>query len=241
LFGWNDPAGILLAFRGWSFNDRPTGLFDRLRLPDALAQVWGAPAPLRTQTFKEIDGRAGWYAGISWQQDGLGRIQILRYDNRGEPTAFREQFAWLTEFWSAGLEIPLGEIVILGQFMAGKTDVTASPHFDSSTKFQAGYVLAGWASGKWRLAARFDLFRTFEYHPSDEEEEEEEDEYYPLIPEYSERGHAVTLAVSYLPTKWLRLTAEGLRVDSYRFQRSLTLLPPRAVESQLQLSARLYY
>ena len=31
----NDPAGILMADRGWAMDDRPTGLFERVRVPDA--------------------------------------------------------------------------------------------------------------------------------------------------------------------------------------------------------------
>src|SRR5471032_2864382 len=31
----NDEAGILMAERGWGMDDRPTGLFERIRMPDA--------------------------------------------------------------------------------------------------------------------------------------------------------------------------------------------------------------
>src|SRR5471030_1626546 len=35
LFCCNDPAVVLIADRGWSMNDRPTGLFEEPRVPDA--------------------------------------------------------------------------------------------------------------------------------------------------------------------------------------------------------------
>ena len=39
----NDEAGILMADRGWSMDDRPTGLFERLRLPAATMTLsWSA-------------------------------------------------------------------------------------------------------------------------------------------------------------------------------------------------------
>lgn len=43
LYGANDPAGTLLAWRGWSLNDRETGLLDRLRLaPVRIIQPTGS-------------------------------------------------------------------------------------------------------------------------------------------------------------------------------------------------------
>lgn len=34
IFGWNDPAGTLLADRGWALHDRWAGLIESTRLPD---------------------------------------------------------------------------------------------------------------------------------------------------------------------------------------------------------------
>lgn len=41
VFRWNDPAGSLLAWRGWSVGDRVTGLRESLRLPQD-AGLFGA-------------------------------------------------------------------------------------------------------------------------------------------------------------------------------------------------------
>src|SRR5262249_39821269 len=62
-FGYNDPAGVLIAFRGWIFEDHPSTLIDRERLPDALATDFGIRGPLYANEFAETDGRIGWYAG----------------------------------------------------------------------------------------------------------------------------------------------------------------------------------
>ncbi|MGC2413899.1 MAG: hypothetical protein WA459_14520 [Stellaceae bacterium] len=78
VFGWNDPAGALLADRGWVFDSRPIGLMGEPRVPDAFA----SNPPLREEPFKEIGGQPGWYAGASVRQDELGRIIALYYDNR---------------------------------------------------------------------------------------------------------------------------------------------------------------
>jgi hypothetical protein len=48
------------------------------------------------------------------------------------------------------------------------------------------------------------------------------------------------VAVNYLPNQWLRITAEGIRLNSTRSERFLAGLSPHAVENQFQLSARFY-
>jgi hypothetical protein len=57
----------------------------------------------------------------------------------------------------------------------------------------------------------------------------------------SEHGHAMTLAANWLPTSYLRLTAELLHVNSFRVQRTVEGQSPRLIETQLQLNLRVYY
>jgi len=103
----NDPAGILLADRGWVMDDRPTGLFERLRLPDASIKIFRQVPPQRTGEFDEIDGSMGWYAGLTWSMAGVGKISVLRYDNDADPAAHTARdTSWDTRFWSAGLRVP---------------------------------------------------------------------------------------------------------------------------------------
>ena len=61
-----------------------------------------------------------------------------------------------------------------------------------------------------------------------------------LATNLSEHGNALTFAVDYLPYDWLRVTAEAIRVDSTRNQRTQEHLAPKAVENQFQLSAKFY-
>ena len=69
----NDPAGVLIADRGWTLDDRPTGLFEEVRMPDATLELFHAPFPDRTPLFLEIDSHVGWYAGASWSKAGIGK------------------------------------------------------------------------------------------------------------------------------------------------------------------------
>jgi hypothetical protein len=229
VYGWNDPTGALLADRGWAFDDRPIGLFDNLRLPDALAQQFHAPSPLWEQPFVEIDDQPGWYLGLTWRQNDWGRVTVLRYDNRANPALARAgEFAWATDFTAAGLETYVGEVVLLAQAMSGETTIAPAPTFTSVTNFQSAYLLAGYYFGDWRVAARADVFATQEHHPGPSTN-------------LSEHGYATTLALTWSPRPWLRVTGEVLRVVSSRVQRASVGLPVRADETQFQLATRLFF
>ena len=45
-------------------------------MPDATLRLFHAPVPDRTAMFDEIDGRAGWYAGLTWQMPGVGKLTV---------------------------------------------------------------------------------------------------------------------------------------------------------------------
>jgi len=225
-FGWNDPAGILLAYRGWSFHDRWTGLLSRQRLPDEIALHMGVTPPVGTAIYSEIDDRPGLYGGLRWTGADGARLALLRYDNRADSDARKGDLAWRTRFWSAGAEAPVGgAYTAVVQAMAGDTTVGQGLPTRSETDFRAAFALLGWQRGDWRLAGRVDLFSTTERNQSP-------------APELSENGRAMTLAATWRPLDALRLTAEALRVVSDRGQREAVGVARRQEETLLQLSAR---
>ena len=228
IYGWNDPAGVLMADRGWALDDRPTGLIDHPRIPDVIAYARHLPEPLTTPEFMDIDKKPGWYAGASWDENGVGRIEVLRYNNDADPTIIRDGVvAWRTDFWSAGARTNIGPVTLLAQGMRGETYIKPSPFFFSDTYFESAYLLAGYEMGDWRFAARADVFSTDESHRG-------------TSIKMSEHGNAFTAAINWLPYDWLRLTTEWLRVDSTRRQRITDDLDARQVDNQIQLSAKLY-
>ena len=153
---------------------------------------------------------------------------VLYYNNEADPTVTRKQVAWRTDFWNLGLRTNIGPVTLLAQGMTGTTYIHPSVFYYSHTRFDSAYLLAGWnVSEDWRVAGRFDVFSTEEEHPGSSVR-------------MSEHGNALTFAVTYFPRDWLRLTAEVLRVDSTRAQRTLDSDPAKAVENQFQLSARFY-
>jgi hypothetical protein len=225
LYGWNDPAGVLMADRGWAMDDMPTALFDEPRKPDATQILFHGSYPDTTPIFMEIDHRIGWYAGAQWENSGGWLVNLYRYDNDADPAAHKtDYFAWHTDFWDGGVSKTWGAFTFMGQAMTGETIIQPKPTFTSTTDFSAVYGLIGWEMNDWRFAARLDEFRTHNNSGS-------------LL---DEDGYALTGSASWLPKDWLRLSAELLYIDSKRDERSVVGLNPRQGETQGQLSARIY-
>jgi hypothetical protein len=228
----NDPAGELLAARGWSLSDMTSGIGSRVREPDAYATFNGVPYPLRFNPFLENDGRTGWYAGAGWKMPGAGGVEVLRYDNEADPSTHSNGsspvFSWRTEFWSLGAEADVGDIVFLGQAMTGSTEIVPSPFFSTWTDFRAAYLLAGWNRGVLRPTLRLDAFSTDQMPRS-------------IDGRWREHGNAITFALNWRPHAWLRVTGEALRVYSSRNQRVDDGIPPQQTDTQVQLCARLIF
>lgn len=222
VFGWNDPAGVVVAFRGFALHDRQTPLFGRIG-----TYAFGS----RTQRviFSEIDGRAGFHVGAYVQHDSGLEVRALHYDNRGDPAAVKpsiEDYAWKTVFDSVGLRYdgPRGTTLI-AQWLAGGTDVGPNSH--DRWRYRAAFVLAAQQFGAHRLAARYDDFRTRQTVTI-----------FPW-PLGIETGDAVTLAWSWKLHEHVELMTEWLQVDS-RYNKRLRLgEAPAAREHSLQLALRL--
>ena len=232
VFGYNDPAGELLAARGWSMSDLTAGFGRQLREPDVYALDEFASPPLRYKPFVELDHRPGWYGDVVWHSNEFGEVRLLRYDNRADATRSstydgHTTFAWRTDFWSLGARTRIGDIEFIAQAMDGATVIHPVPSFVGETDFHAGYLLAGWATGEWRPALRVDFF-SLRQIPSSEIA-------------LSEHGNAITAALNWRPRPWLRLTGEVLRVESWRQQRRLEGESPRETDLQMQLGARFLF
>ena len=225
----NDPAGELLAARGWSLSDLTSGIGSRVREPDVYATDNDLPIPRRFNPFLENDDRTGWYAGGSWRAPGRGGVTILRYDNEADPATVSggtsPVFSWHTEFWSLGAEADVADLVFLAQTMNGSTEVAPSPFFSTTTDFRAAYVLAGWNAGVLRPALRVDVFSTDQLPHT-------------IAERVREHGHAITFALNWRPRDWLRITGEALHVESSRSQRIEEGIDPAETDNEVQLSAR---
>lgn len=220
VFGWNDPAGVVVATRGFSLSDRQTTLFGKVGTPNS--------GPYRPQElFHEIDGHAGYYTGVEARYFDRVVVRALHYDNRADPAAKDPSIpaiAWKTRFNSAGVraEIPGGWTAIV-QWLDGET------YFEPGDElygwpFRARFALVSREFGRHRLSVRYDAFAV------DSTDDEGDG---------TQHGHAWTAAYVFEPQARWRLTLECLRVKSDTANRALDLGQPRIVtETQVQLAVR---
>lgn len=211
VFNGNDPAGTLIAWRGWSIGDRMTGLSESLQLADL--PVYRPSGQIRKQTrdihlFRELDGRLGYYVGANYAYAGRIEVNAMHYDNRGDPLVVEGgQYSWTTRFNHLGLRLrPAGEWEFLLQALSGSTGMGRRAVYAT---YRAWYVLAAHPLGAGRLALRYDRFRMGE----------EENLF---ADPNSERGTAVALAYTHPLTPSMSLVTELLTIRSSRLARALS-------------------
>lgn len=234
LFQRNDPAGNLLAIRGWSLSDLTYGVGSRLREPDAYLRDEGEDPPRSYDPFRRIDHAWGDYTQLAVRTHGWGRISVTHYDNHADPSAWKPYaggdrlYAWRTRFWSVGATTDTGPVTWIVQGMDGDTTIAPVAGLSFTTRYRAAFALAGWNRGAWRPALRLDHFSTGDADPAPGARS-------------GEHGDALTAALNWRPRDWLRLTGEMLRIDSSRVARADYALPVRTRDTQVQLSVRLFF
>ena len=233
--GGNDPTGSLLAWRGWAFGDRQTGLSDRPRLaPIPSIEPKGAfeQAPRWVQPFREIDGKLGYYAGASYKKTGTFDLRLLHYDNLADETVFDgQQYAWQTRFSSAAARLKLGAFELLGQHVWGRTIMGRLPSGGAAVAcdFWTSFGMASVSAGRHRLSVRYDDFYVEDDDALIAEDDNEED------------GHGWTAAYLLRTGASHRVAVEVLQVDSRRGVRPQIGLPEHAKETQVQASFRVRF
>jgi hypothetical protein len=221
LFGWNDPAGTMLADHGFALHDRQTTLFGRV------GAVQSDPTKPKKELFHEIDGRPGYYLGAQARYLDRAVLDVLHYDNRGDPKAQSPQLrdmAWKTRFDALALRVETGsEWTVLVQAMSGDTAIDPFEVLRWDFDSLSAMVAKRW--GRHMLATRYDAFEIeFNQHPAWAG---------------SEDGHAWTVAWSFERDDHWRFALQWLRVESHVPARAIELgEPPFAAETELELSAR---
>ena len=235
-FGGNDPAGSLLAWRGWALHDRQSGLGDRLVYPPLPSLLPGGPFAENARwagPFVEIDGRVGWYAGASLHGGGRFDARALHYDSRGKQTVFDgKQYAWLTRFDAFGLRIELPQrIVLLSQHLRGETVMGKAPDGQDLVRapFQTTYALLSVPLRRHRLSLRYERFLT-----------RDQDALTALDPN-QEDGDAWTACYAFEPSLRQRLALELVHVEAERAARRGAGLQPLARETLFQASWRIAF
>jgi hypothetical protein len=231
LFGFNDTAGTLLAFRGWALHDRQAGAFSRQPLPPLGPDIAGAQ-PEWTTPAVEVDHRIGFYGRLEYRMIAPVTLSAFYYDNRSDPTAVTDhlQWGWHTRFLNLGARVELGAHTrLLAQAMTGTTRMgqdDGEEDYWVETRFRAFYLRLTHEIGPVALSGRVDLFDTRqrgEYVHSDDDEQ----------------GWSLTGAADWHVTDQAQFILEWLHVDSERLSRLRLGTPARQDQDVVQASLRL--
>ena len=227
VFTGNDPAGTMLAWRGWSISDRIAGRNEALQLADLPVYRPDGAIPRQSRTihpFREIDGRPGYYAGMNLSTGSDLELAVLHYDNRANPLAVQHgQYGWRTRFdHVSAVWHPAGGWEMLVQALRGDTLMGANA---VALDFRSWYVLASHPLGPAVLALRYDRYSTTGHDvlPDDPNDE---------------TGHAIALAYHFPLSDSMSFILESLVVQSERTSRGLIGEPRRQTERSLTAALR---
>ena len=235
IFGANDPAGSLLAWRGWALHDRKTGAQDHLPLAPLSSISEGGSIQMQAQfvdPIREVDNRAGYYANARLEHAESTILQLSYYDNNADETSFDgEQYAWRTWFSGIGLHhIFSNNIEFLSQFIQGGSSMGQIPVLGHvvDIDFQSAYLMLSGTWGNHRLSLRQDWFDIDDrdYTPDDNNNED---------------GTSSMLAYTYRISDIHAILFEAMNIKSTRPARSDLGLAADASESILQVNYRLVF
>lgn len=213
VFGGNDTSGTLLAWRGFSFHDRPTptGRFVPLPPIERFDEQFPQQSPRGSKAFgSDLDGRPGYAGRARWSApDDRAAVQVTAFLNRGDRALHGEEYAWETDFrWlSVETRLPAG-LRLVGEWGTGTSLMGFAPPGEKSEAvvdifFDTFYVLLTRDFGTWRATVRYDGFRI-------------EDRDSTALDDNREDGRAWTLAVLVPVDEHWRAGIEWLEVEADR-------------------------
>ncbi|MDO3384811.1 hypothetical protein QWI17_03045 [Gilvimarinus sp. SDUM040013] len=229
IFKANDPAGSLLAWRGFAMHDRQTVYNESIAFADNPA--FDDPRLSRQANevlpFSEVDGRFGYYIGGHWDYLKRSQLRVYYYDNNGDPRALNYktgQYAWDTKFFSAAWLLKLSQRTrVIAQFMDGSTAM--GPSLGVNNDYQASYVLLSHTLGKHRFSARYDRF------------EVQDKDHWSFDPNNS-NGDSFAVAWRWNLSRHWQVGTEVMVTDSYVENRELWWEQANQQQTQWQLNAR---
>lgn len=211
VFGFNDPAGSLLAWRGWSMHDRQIRLgetTDFARLPVFQQGRAFDQQSSRFDPHLEIDNRPGYILGTRFSRARGVKFSFSYYNNRGDPSVLNGgQYSWKTNFSHISLSLPLpAKIKLTSQWMKGSTKMGEGPNERVDADYQSWFSSI---SKRWRLwdaTLRYDEFRV-------------EDKDRTPFDNNAQHGHAWTLAFGYRFSPTMKVIVEHLEFKEKNYIR----------------------
>jgi len=230
LYGVDDTAGALLAYRGWSLDDLKSQAFGDFNLPP-LSPFLSRLQQDQTYSNRRLDGRVGYYAMLEWRPPIPVSLQLFHYDNRADGTSetIDQQWAWATQFTEVGGSAQIdARTRLLAQGLEGDTRIGPKDAPLVWTSFESAYLLASHDLGADTLSARADVFETKDKAPQ------------PPAP-LGERGWAITAAWRHPLAQRLDLRVEAVHLASDRPSRLVAGEAPDQSQTMFQSSLRLTF
>jgi len=231
LFGMNDTAGTLLAFRGWALHDEKATVFSRQPLPPLDGFLGMIQSPFTRPVISFNNSKLGFYAKLTWAPPGSFELQAFHYDNRADPKDVdRElQWGWRTRFDHLGAILDIDNRTRLtGQAITGRTKMgykmAGATWID--TRFRSAFLLLTRQVGSGSVSARVEAFGTRSRGSVADSE-------------YGENGWAITAAARRPLTSFATMVVEIIHVESRREQREDVGLSPMQDQTLGQLAFKL--
>jgi hypothetical protein len=192
VFAGNDTSGTLLAWRGFSFHDRPTPTNRFVPLPpfEGFERQFPKQSQDGTRAFgSDLDGRPGYAGRARWSApDSRAVVQVTAFLNRGDRALHGKEYAWETDFrWlSAETDLPAG-LRLLGEWGTGTSRMGFAPPGQRSDAvvdilFDTFYLMLTRDWGILRTTVRYDGFKVRDRDST-------------VLDDNRENGRAWTLAV----------------------------------------------
>ncbi len=234
-FVGNDPAGSLLAWKGWSVHDRQSRFSDDLPLPP-LPQIqpgmmFEAQDPY-VEPFRELDNKISYYVNLEWRFGNKILVRAMHYDNRADPEVLEGgQYGWTTRFQHIGVQTTLPyDIGFIAQWMTGSTvmgPVMNGAHV-VDVEYDSFFTLITRSFDQHRVTARYDHFDVTQNDRTPEDNN-------------PENGHAWTLSYQYSLSDKIRIAAEWLSIKTHHCGWTYYDISPTATETQIQVTLQLRF
>ncbi len=235
LFGFNDTAGTLLAFRGWALHDVKSGAFGRFKLPPLDPYMASLQPPFTSSTI-ELDGNVGYYGRLEWRPPGKAAFSAFYYANRGDKISDNAdlEWAWDTRFWNLGFSYELDENTRFQSQLMWGHELMGYPNGRSvwiNIDYLSAYGMLSRRIGKATLSGRAEYFRTHDqnFRPATDDADDDR----------GETGWALTTALRYDISAHAQVFMEALHVQSDRPSLPVFGLNPHQSQTQVQTSLRL--
>lgn len=239
----DDTAGTVLAWRGWAMHDIASADNTELPLPSGEEQGWyqifGAWQAADTRPMVEVDHRKGWYWRLDWRPPVPMAFNAEFYDNCGDPQAVRNaQWGWATRFYNIGVQAQVAPSTqIMGQVLWGHTQMgweMPDGTWGIDADYDSAYLMLShdFENGTFagaKLSGRLDYFNV-------------KDNSMRFVDDNTDRGYAITIALTRPLTPHIDLTVEGVHIDSTHPARAVTrMIDPRQSQTNLQVALKVHF